>query len=164
MNPIISTGRTQPKLIKTILTTGLIAGTLDITAASIQTLIYGRDPVRMYKFIASGVFGAEALAGGAFFAVCGFIFHYCIATGWVAFFFWLYPRVKFLSANRIVAGFVYGGFVWFMMNRVVLPLSNTPPIPFKVMPSLIGLSILIVAIGLPTSFLAARFFKDQNKG
>lgn len=159
---ITSTGRTQLKVVKSILITGLIAGTFDITAASIQTLLNGREPVRMLKFIASGVFGPEALAGGTLYAVCGFLFHYCIAMGWTALFFWLYPRIKFFSVNRVVTGIVYGSFVWLMMNRVVLPLANTPPIPFRVGPSLIGLAIIIVAIGLPITFLTNKFFKEQN--
>lgn len=36
---------------------GIIAGTPDTITAIIQTLIYGRSPIRLLQYVASGVFG-----------------------------------------------------------------------------------------------------------
>jgi hypothetical protein len=135
----------------------LVAGTLDITAAVIQTLINGRDPVMMLKFIASGVFGSASLSGGTGYAVMGLLFHYVIAGIWTWFFFFLYAQVKFLQKNVWLTAVTYGVFVWFVMNRIVLPLSNTPAIPFTVRGALISAAILIAAIGTPLSFMARRY-------
>ncbi|MEJ1240855.1 hypothetical protein WBG78_22105 [Chryseolinea sp. T2] len=134
----------------------LIVGTLDITAAVIQTLINGRNPLMMLKFIASGVFGSDALAGGNGYAVLGLLFHYMIAGIWTWLFFQLYPRLRFLQENVWVTTIVYGLFVWFVMNRIVLPLSNTPSIPFTVKGALISATILIFAIGMPLAMMARR--------
>lgn len=151
----------KSNLLKTILFSGLLVGTFDITAATIQVLLYGRDPINMYKFIASGVFGQASLTGGSSYAVLGFVFHYCIAYTWTTFFFLMYPKLKFLSKNKIITGIGYGLFVWLIMNRIVLPLSNTPSFPFRLTSALIGASILIIAIGLPLSFIAKRFYGSR---
>ena len=143
-----------------ILVSGLIVGTLDITAAIIQTLMANRSPVAMLKFIASGIFGTEAIKGDFQYAVYGLCFHYGIATGWSALLFLLYPKLKLLAKPRLVVGLWYGIFVWTMMNRVVLPLSNTPPLPFRLDLNLLkSMVVIIIAIGLPLSFLAHRYYK-----
>ena len=134
----------------------LIVGTLDITAAVIQTLINGRDPIMMLKFIASGVFGLTALQGGSGYAVLGLLFHYLIAGIWTLLFFTIYPQLRFLQKNVWLTALTYGLFVWFVMNRIVLPLSNTPAIPFTLRGALISAAILIVAIGTPLSLMARR--------
>ncbi|MBS1491577.1 MAG: hypothetical protein JSS93_13710 [Bacteroidetes bacterium] len=145
-----------------ILQAWLIVGSLDMSAAIIQTLIYGRNPIDMFRYIASGFFGNTALEGGTLYAVLGVLFHYCIALIWSMFFFFIYPRISFLSINKILTGILYGFFVWFVMNQLILPLSNTPPFPFKLKSALIAMSILIVAIGFPLAFLASRFFSKKD--
>lgn len=142
---------------RTVWMAWLMVGTLDILAAVIQTLINGRNPLMMLKFIASGVFGSAALAGGNNYAVMGLLFHYLIAGIWTYFFFFLYPRLRFLQENVWITAVVYGLFVWFIMNRVVLPLSSTPSIPFTVRGALISATILILAIGMPLAFMARRY-------
>lgn len=154
----------HPGLLKAILLAGLLVGTLDITAASIQTLVNGREPLNMLKFIASGVFGKTALSGGMSYALYGLFFHYCIALGWSSLFFMMYPRFSFLWRRTILTGFGYGIFVWFMMSRIVLPLSNVPRLPFRFGGAMIGASILIVAIGIPLSLMANKFYKTNGNG
>ncbi|MFZ6012004.1 MAG: hypothetical protein ACOYXT_16800 [Bacteroidota bacterium] len=149
----------RQSLVKAILIAGLIAGTLDIIAAIVQTILNGRDPMTMLKFIASGVFGKEALQAGSQFALLGLFFHYCIATGWGILLFLIYPKIKFFSKNWIVTGVAYGFFVWLMMNRVVLPLSNTPPLPFKFGWNMVKSALIIVTcVGLPLSYLATKHY------
>lgn len=145
----------------TVLSAWLIVGTLDLTAAIVQTLINGRDPRMMLKFIASGVFGMQALQGGTIYAVLGALFHYLIAFLWTGLFFFLYPKIRFLSQQVLFTGILYGLFIWVVMNRIVLPLSRTPPIPFSVRGALIGAGILIVALGIPLALIARRRFGRQ---
>jgi hypothetical protein len=150
-------------LIKAILSAGLVAGTLDISAATIQTLLNGGDPLKMLQFVASGVFGKEAFSGGLPYSILGLIFHYIIAFIWTVIFFLVFPRIKLLSKSRLLTGLGYGLFVWFIMNRVVLPLSNISPRPFNLNQAIIGMTILIIAIGLPLSFMAGKYYsKGEN--
>src|SRR5262245_19481827 len=122
----------KPTLFSSILLTGLIAGTLDITGATIHFMLRGNsNPVRILEYIASGVFGKEAFSGNPMMAVAGLLFHYIIATSWTTLFYLAYPRVGFLRGNKFVVGAVYALFVWLMMNRVVIPLSSVSQGPFN---------------------------------
>lgn len=147
-----------------ILQAGLIAGTLDILSAFIYYYIKSGKTnfLVIFKFIASGIFGKEAGEGGTGMILAGFILHYAIAFSFTVFFFWLYPKVKVMSKNRIVTAVIYGLFVWTMMNLIVVPLSNTVHRPFKIEGVLINMGILIVCIGLPLSFIANAFYKKTS--
>lgn len=64
----------QKNKISVILWTGLLVGTLDISAAIINyTLSYQKNPVRVFQFIASGVFGKEAFSGNSSMIFYGII-------------------------------------------------------------------------------------------
>jgi len=158
--------KTQRKitLFKAILISGLIAGTLDILAAIIQTLISGRNPVTMLKFIASGVFGKSALSGGLQYAYYGLFFHYCISFVWTIILFLFYPLISSLTGNKILIGIGYGLLVWVAMSMIVLPLSQAPGISlsFSFLGAIKSIGILIVAVGLPISFMASKYYV-QNK-
>ncbi len=146
-------------LIATIIKTGLLAGTLDIFCALIQFYIRnGKNPAVVLKFIASGVFGSTALTGGIEMILAGLFFHFVIAFIWTIFFFLLYPKVSFLSKNKFISGFAYGLFIWIVMTRIVLPLSSTPEIPFNILQAIIGILILMFAVGLPISIMANKYY------
>lgn len=141
-----------------ILKAGLLVGTLDITAACLNTwIVAGKGPEVVLKFVASGVFGREeAFAGGWGMAAMGLLFHYLIALSFTWFFFRIFPKVKTWVPNWILLGVLYGVFVWVVMNRLVVPLSNTPKGPFNLQSALINAGILIVCIGLPLAYMASR--------
>ena len=143
--------------ISKILGAGLLVGTLDISAACVQYFIKtGKSPENVLKFVASGVFGKEALTGGVLMSVCGLLFHFLVAFIFTTFFFFIYPRLKFLSFNVILTAILYGVFTWAVMNRIVLPLSNTSPIPFTWTGAAISAGILCLCIGLPLAIIAKR--------
>ena len=147
---------------RTVLLSGLLVGTLDITAALVQFYIKtGKDPLIVPKYIASAVFGKDAYAGGNQMVVYGFLFHYLIAFIWTLFFFFIYPRLNIRSWNRVVAGVLYGLFIWVIMNRVVVPMSKAPVSAFNLKQAVIAALILIAAIGLPLSFIAHRFYSSR---
>ncbi|MEO5978113.1 MAG: hypothetical protein ABIS36_18720 [Chryseolinea sp.] len=154
--------KTKKDLKTMILISWLIVGTLDMSAAVIQTLINGGNPVKMLQFIASGVFGTNAFTTEMPYALLGVVFHYIIAFGWTLLFFFLYPRLEFLSWNTIATGFLYGLLVWTIMNQVILRLANTPPIKFVFMKAIIAALILVFAIGVPLSFMAKKYFRNGN--
>jgi len=149
----------QQNLLTAIIAAWLVAGTLDLSAAVTQTIIMGRDPLKMLQYISSGLLGKDAFAGGITYSFLGIALHYFIALMWTILFFLVYPKMEWLSQNRVVTGILYGTFVWLIMNRIVVPLSRIPGGPFNLKNALIGLSIIIVAIGLPLSFMAYRYYK-----
>ena len=141
---------------RTIILTGLLAGTLDAIAAIV---VSQASPAAVFKFIASGAFGAgKAFSGGDIMIVWGVLFHYFIALSWTGLFFFMYPALPWIRKNKYITGLLYGIFVWIMMNRVVIPLSEIPQRPFNLKGALTGMSILMVAIGLPISILTHRYY------
>jgi hypothetical protein len=153
-------GNQQPKsLFKAILLTGFVAGSLDAIGASLNFLIRtGKNPVRVFQFVASGVFGKNPIPAGNTRAAWGLFFHFCIAYSFTLFFFLIYPKINILSKNKIITGLFYGIFVWLVMNLIVVPLSNTPKLPFNLTQTIIGIIILMLAIGLPISLFARKYY------
>jgi len=144
-----------------LLLTTLLAGSLDALAAIIQfTLAGNHQPARIFRYIASGLFGRKALSGGTPMVVWGVLFHYCFAFLFTLTFFLLYPHVRSLSAHPFLAGILYGLTVWIVMNLLVVPLSQIGARPLRLWPSVIGAGILVVAIGLPISLLAKRWIRS----
>lgn len=143
-----------------LLLTGLIAGTLDALGAIISyTLHGGHQPARIFRFIASGAFGKQATSGGTDMVVYGVLFHYFIAFCFTTVFFLLYPRLSFPRRYPWLTGIAYGLIIWLIMNLIVVPLSHIGYHPFNLSGALIGMGILMVAIGLPVSFLARAWLR-----
>jgi hypothetical protein len=147
------------RLTKTIPITGLLVGTLDAIAAVIQfKLSGGGNPILIAKFIASGVLGKAAFSGGTGTVLLGILLHYIIAGIWTTIFFVIYPLTAKWS-NKYISGILFGLLIWAVMNLVVLPLSKTPSISRDLIPDLIGIGILIIAVGLPVSLIRSRYPK-----
>ena len=100
---------------------GLIAGALDILAAS---LITQNNVVRILQIIAGGVLGKPALEGGAGTAVLGFLLQEAMGV--------LIALIYAMGTSRWpglvpplgpTAGIAYGVIVYFVMNYAVVPLS-----------------------------------------
>ena len=141
--------------IKTILLAGLLVGSLDIAAAFIDFyLATGNGPSGVLRFIASGVFGRAAFGGGSMMIVWGLIFHYLIAYSFTVLFFWLYPRVRLMSAHPLLTAILYGVFMWICTVLIVVPLSNTPAQPLLFWKSIKAILILIFMISVPLVVIA----------
>lgn len=108
------------------------------------------------KYIASALFGKEAFSSGVTMSIVGLLLHYTIAFSFTVFFFWIYPKLKFLSINIFLTAVLYGLFVWTIMNQVVVPLSKIPERPFSWSGAAQAAAILIVCIGLPLTVIAKR--------
>src|SRR5256885_5287992 len=150
--------------IKTILLATLVAGTLDALAAIINFSINGgKNPVRIFYFIASGVFGREAAySGGTLMAICGLLFHFLIAFLFSLFLFLIYPKLKQVLKNKFLIGLLYGVFIWLVMNKIVLPLSKAPKLPPDLKRDLIGMLILMFLVGLPIALIVDRHYSGGN--
>jgi len=111
---------TRPSITAAILGGGFIAGTLDIGAAS---LITGKDPIWILKFIAGGLLGKESLAGGASNAVTGLLLQWGMSIIIAAVFVLAMRGRAALTRSWLYLGLAYGAVVFAVMNYVVLPLS-----------------------------------------
>jgi len=160
------------KFYKTVLTTGLIAGVLDAAAASIQYYINtGKEPARVFRYIASAVLGKKAVTKDLYtMAAWGLLFHMIIAMTWALIFFLFFRQIRSVLKNKFVAGIVYALFVWCIMNFLVVPLAFGMDLGMqatslfsqaRVKNSLIAMGILIIAIGLPISLLADRYYSKK---
>jgi hypothetical protein len=157
-NPYHFAGFSSP--IRTILGAGLLAGTLDITAACLHYFIRtGNNPVTVLHYVASGIVGKEAFGGGWPIALLGLALHFGIALTFAGLYFYLYSRLALLRRNKLVSGIGYGIAVWLVMTWVVVPLSRVPSQPFQLIPAIIGMSIIVVAVGLPISFVVHRHYR-----
>lgn len=142
-----------------ILLTALLAGTLDISAAIINYMIQGgQQPESVLKYIASGVFGSRAFQGDPLMPYWGILFHYIIAFLFTLFYFVIYPFLPSFKNNIPLSAFIYGIIVWIVMNKIIVPFSHTPPLPFVLWKTLVQLGILIICIGLPISWLAKKHY------
>jgi hypothetical protein len=147
---------------KRVLLTGLIAGFLDMLAAYINIFIRtGRISKRMFNYIAGGALGLKnSLDGGAPVILLGIFFHYFIAFSFTLFFFLLYRKNRIFGLNQYLAAFLYGIFIWAVMNLAVLPLSALPPGKLTFGSSVTEALILVVAIGLPVSLSARAYYNN----
>ena len=147
----------------TILCVGFFVGFLDASAAVINYVLNThKNPIVISKYIASAVFGKKAYSGEPSMIFFGFLFHFLIAYSFTLLFFFLYPKINFLSKNRLLTGIIYGIFIWLVMNLFVLPLTNVAKQSFTLKPTITGILILIVAIGLPLSYIAYNYYNHRN--
>ncbi len=150
----------KPSLLKVILVAGLLAGSLDIIAACANAYLNNPNstPDKVLRFIASGVFGKQAFTGGSIMVAWGLLFHFIIATGFAALFVLAAQRFRFLRQNFVVSGLLYGLLAWLIMNRVVVPLSQTPPQPFAWEKAIIAMLILVCMVGVPIAWVTNKYY------
>jgi len=150
----------KPRAYRAIFWGGLIAGTLDILAAFVNSGLRGVSPAQVLQAIASGLLGADSFKGGFATAALGLVFHFFIATTATAVYYAASRKLKVLVDQAIICGLAYGIPVYLVMNLVVLPLSA---ITFKLSHSFnaVATSVLILmfCVGLPISLTVRRYSK-----
>jgi hypothetical protein len=140
---------------RSIVTGGLIAGIMDLTAASIfYGILRGRSPVVIFQSISSGLFGAKAYEGGFATAALGVALHFLIAFTATTVFYLLRRRFHFFVKYAIPAGILYGIWVYFFMSQIVLRLSA---FPHQISVALTGILIHIFCIGLPIALITRKY-------
>ena len=152
--------KTINKLV-TILWASLLAGTLDILSALV--LNYKISPVKIFQFIASGLYGKDAFKGGTSMVLWGGLFHYLIASFFSTLLFLLYPRLIIPAKNRFALGILYGFFIWVVMNLLVLPVTNIPKTSTRlnIVTILSGTTVLVICIGIPVALIADKYYKKH---
>jgi len=148
------------------LTAGLVAGTLDITAACIQAYLKtGTMPSQVLKYVASGAVDPKTFSNDTMLAV-GLLVHFIIAISFTFFFFFLAKQIPSLVKYPILIGILYGVFVWSTMRFIILPyISRLNPKPIvgqeAIKNAAIGAAIIVVCVGIPVVLLARRYFRTK---
>ncbi len=143
--------------LRTISYAGLIAGALDITAAFIIYGFFGAKPIPLLQGIAAGWLGPRASSGGLATAALGMFFQFFIAFAWASLYYVLSRQFFSLMTRPLICGPLYGVFIYFFMNRIIVPLSAARKYPFSVRMMVIGLAIHIFCVGLPIATVVKRF-------
>lgn len=139
---------------------GLACGVLDITQACIAWGIQNHlPPQRIFQSVASGLLGPKSFQGGAQTAALGLLLHFLIAFIWAVIYYLASRQIGFLTARPVIAGLLYGEFVWVMMNCVVVPLSAIHRWPPRTDPASIitGPILHTVLVGLPIALAVSRW-------
>jgi hypothetical protein len=157
---VFSTDR--PKSYKAILWGGLVAGTMDITAACIHSAARGgRSPIGVLQSVASGLLGAKSYEGGLATAALGLALHFFIAYTATTVFYLASRKLTFLVQQPFIFGPLYGIAVYLFMYFVVLPLVFTT-VSRAFTQVLIGVLIHMFCIGLPIALVTRRFSTEPR--
>ena len=136
-----------------ILLGGLIAGAIDIGAAS---LISGRSLGFIVQFIAGGLLAKATFDGGTGTMVLGFLLQELMGLLIAGVYVMLARGVPLLARRWVLSGLGYGVIVFLVMNYVVLPLSAWKSVPhFTAMKFAENMAAMLV-FGLIVAFFARR--------
>lgn len=98
----------------------LIAGTLDISLAIVQTLTHGRMIPNMLRFVASGPF-PDAKQWGTGGAVLGLGVHYALMAIMAVVYVAAADRIAMLKKQPLVWGPLYGLATFVVLDLIVCP-------------------------------------------
>ena len=144
-----------------ILTGGLVAGTVDIFAASLISLL---SPLLIMRFIAAGLLGREVIQGGLDISVIGLLLQWLMGIIIAAIYVLAARRLPWMQRDWRVTGLAYGVVVYFVMSYVVLPLSalhRVPPFEWK---GFILNMCAMLLFGLIIAFFARRIMPAAAAG
>jgi uncharacterized membrane protein YagU involved in acid resistance len=136
-----------------ILLGGLVAGAIDIGAAS---LISGRSLGTIMQVIAGGLLAKASFEGGMRTMLLGFLLQelmaILIATAYVL----VAKALPAWTRRWIISGLGYGVIVFFVMNYAVLPLSAWKSIPHFTALKFSENMLAMLVFGLIVAFFARR--------
>jgi len=132
---------------------GLVAGTIDIGAAS---LIYWQDPIVIFHSIASGILGTASFRGGVVSASLGLGLQWAMSVIIAAIYVQVTNQIPTFRRAWIKGGLLAGVVIFLVMNYVVLPLSAVGRAPrFTALKFLENLLAMLL-FGIIIAFFARR--------
>lgn len=139
--------------LQAILLGGIVAGTVDIGAASLINML---SPVFISKFIAGGLLGKAALDGGLEVAGLGVVLQWAMSIVIAAIYVFACARIEMLRKQWALWGILYGIPVYFVMTYVVVPLSGWHrAAKFSLVPFAENMAAMMV-FGLIVAYFASR--------
>ena len=161
MSTITSTSSTTSRnsLLRLSVIGGFIAGLLHLVVQ--QGIVFGlilKTPmISALQYVASGIMGDAAFAGGLATALFGLGLDFIMITIMAGVFIFSVDRIPLLRRNVIVGSILYGFGIFIVMNLIVLPLSAAPTLPAPPLWLLIELILQhILLIGLPLGIVVKR--------
>jgi hypothetical protein len=143
-----------------ILLGGILAGTIDIFAAS---LINHISLIVILHSIASGLLGKNSFYGGWTSAAIGLVLQWAMALVIATVYVLASKSIPALTRHWIWGGLAYGVGIYFVMNFVVVPLSAAP---FKnhplVLPKAAEDMLAMLLFGLIVAFFANRSMSGRK--
>ena len=135
---------------------GLVAGTVDIAAAS---LINTANPLVILLAIASGLLGKAAFHGGGGVMLLGLVLQWVMSTIIAGVFTLAAARAPALARRWVLNGALYGVVVFIVMNFVVVPQSFAPIKPGWALsvPSIVKNLVAMLVFGWIVACAANRF-------
>jgi hypothetical protein len=133
----------------------LVSGTLDILLATILTILNGRDPADMLRFVASGPF-PPATDMGASGALLGLPVHFALMAIMATVFVVVTFNRPALLQRPILTGTVYGLITYVILDLIVVPLRFPGAFPPKPISIATQLFTHIVLVGIVFAFIARR--------
>ncbi|MGC2416540.1 MAG: hypothetical protein WA434_02275 [Candidatus Acidiferrales bacterium] len=109
----------------------------------------------VFQYIATGLIGMRAVDLGLISVALGMVLHYTIALTWTAIFYAASRKLAILTRRPVICGLLYGAFVYFVMNFIVLPLSRVPRVhaTATLAARINAVLALLLCIGLTISLL-----------
>jgi|SRR5882724_5746645 len=148
----------QRTAFKAILWGGLVAGTIDIFAAS---LISQLSPLLIMRFIAAGLLGRDVIKGGLDISLIGLLLQWLMGLIIATFYVLAARHLTWMNRDWRLTGLAYGVVVFFMMNYVVLPLSALHRVPPFEWQGFIENMLAMLVFGLIVAGFTARYLRRQ---
>ncbi len=138
-----------------ILLGGFVAGTIDIGAASLISML---RPVFILHVVASGLIGHDAaFAGGLQTAALGMILQWAMSLIIAGVYVTASSFLPVLTSRWVTFGLLYGVGIYIVMNWVVLPLSALHAWPHPSLRSVALNGLAMLLFGLIVSYFAQRY-------
>ena len=144
----------QRAMIKAILWGGLVAGSVDIFAASLISLL---SPLLIMRFIAAGLLGPGVIKGGLDISLVGLLLQWLMGLIIATIYVVAAGRLAWMRRDWRLTGPAYGVVVYFVMTYVVLPLSALHHwTPFDLKGFLLNMTAMLI-FGLIVAWFAQRY-------
>lgn len=130
---------------------GLVAGTIDIGAAS---LINWVSPIVILRAVAGGLLGPATFGMGAYSAMLGLLLQWLMSLLIAAIYVAASRRLPALARHWVRGGLAYGAAVYLVMNFVVFPLSAYRHLPSHDPLHVAGDVLAMFLFGLIVAFFA----------
>jgi len=143
-----------------------VAGTLDIIAAIVMTIINGRRGVdQMLGGVASGPFPSAPDSGPGAVAL-GLTVHFALMAIMAAIYVAAASRMPALRRQPILWGALYGVATYIVMNLLVVPIRFTgaPALPASWLGFGSQFAFHIFLVGIPIALIAARALSGGSHG
>jgi hypothetical protein len=146
---------------RTIAMATLVAGTLDILFAICLSLYFGRDPMDMLRYVASGPVPA-ATGFGLAGSVLGLLVHFTLMAIMAAAFVILARSRTAILDTPMKSGVAYGLVTYVVMNWIVVPLRFQVPLPPKPLSIATQLFAHIILVGIPIALIASKNLRSRS--